>query len=240
MKKILPICLLGAALLSTGCSSASSASQAKGSVECYSISVVSGTTTIFSGNYEESYAEVWEYYAGGTKDPIYTSFATVDPTVTTSSTTTTKTYLSIRDYEDKYNTTSYTTYTAPTFVGWLKKETKYIVNFDSKVIDMVETYSEYTSTINPNENSSSSSTSETTVYDSANNKKAYEYSQKGYYLQSSFELKSEKKASSSSILGVEYNYYYTIVSKIAETSLERHTYIKLSDDSLISYKPKWF
>lgn len=233
MKKILPICLLGVALLSTGCSSTPSASQAKGNVECYSISVVSGSTTIFSGNYEESYAEVWEYYTGGTSDPMYTSFATVDPTNTT-----TTTYLSIRDYEDSYNTTKYTVYTSPTFVGWLKKETKYMVNFDSKVIDMVELYSEYTSTINPNDNSSSTST--TTVYDSANNKKAYEYAQKSYYLQSSFELKSEKKSTSSTILGIEYNYYYTIVSKKAETSLERHTYVKLSDDSSISYKPKWF
>ena len=56
----------------------------------------------------------------------------------------------------------------------------------------------------------------------ANNPEAYEKAKTGYYTYTN---------------GYEYAYIYL---DMAESSMSRHSYIKLGDDCVITYKPKWY
>lgn len=96
------------------------------------------------------------------------------------------------------------------FVGYLAYERNYLLDLDLNIIDCETKYSEYLFENNPNETLE------------ANNPEAYEKAKTGYYTYTN---------------GYEYAYIYL---DMAESSMSRHSYIKLGDDCVITYKPKWY
>ena len=177
-----------------GCSN-SDHSGGKGVIDCYSIRVTNGGSTVFTGNYYAGYATVYEFKSADGKT-IYTGQGVSDS--------------SINVYADRY-TNTYVTYTFSRFVGYLTVENNYYLNLDSRTIDSEVKWSEYKYESNPS-----------TAYPDANNKEAYSCAKKGYYE------------------NIGYGSGSNLRLDLTESSLERHTYTKLGDDSIITYVTKWF
>lgn len=119
-------------------------------------------------------------------------------------------------YKNQYSS-NYVKYTYSSFIGWLTCETNYYLDLDNKVIDVETKYIEYIYT-NPNN-------------EKANNIMAYNCVKNNYYYteSSGFELDET--------IG---KYYFYLKTDLLEKSLERHSYIKLSSDTVVEYKAKWF
>ena len=160
MKRNLVLGLLLAPCALCGCSSGETTIQTKGIVDCYSIRVTSGTSTVFYAEYSAGYAEVHEYKSSK-GDSIYTD----SPDYQTSSV--------IRLYNNRY-TNDYIEYSYVGFVGYLTIEKNYYLDLDNKLVDSEVKYSEYLYSENP-------------VADKkADNKKAYDCAEKNYFIKSSF------------------------------------------------------
>jgi len=205
MRKFFGILSIATITVLCSCSNngSSSSSNTKGVIDCYSIKVTEGGSTVFSQNYSASWARVYEY-KDSKGSSIYTS-------------TRTQTYDSsyqmidtpIRVYPDRY-TSDFTEYTYDKFVGYLTVENNYYLNLDNNTIDSETKYSEYLYSANPS--------GETLT---ADNKKAFECAKTNYYI-------------------ITSNYNNVIRIDMEEKGLERHTYTKLGNDSIITYKAKWF
>ena len=113
-------------------------------------------------------------------------------------------------YKTRY-ATQYVSYTYSSFVGWLLFENNYYLDLSSKTIDSEEKYSEYLYGKNP--------TNET-----ADNKAAIAAAKTGYYVLSSG-YASE---------------HVELYLDVFETGLERHAYIQLGSDTIVTYKEKFF
>ena len=198
MKKIKLIYLPLLAICLVGCSN-NDHSGGKGVIDCYSIRVTNGGSTVFSETYYAGYATVYEYKSAEGKT-IYTGLGNADTSV----------YV----YADRYTNTA-VTYNYSRFVGYLTVENNYYLNLDSRTIDEEIKWSEYKYESNPTTNYPDGTT--------PNNKEAYSCAKKGYY-------NAAGGLYSTTNIRLDMN----------ESSLERHTYIKLGDDSIITYVAKWF
>lgn len=118
---------------------------------------------------------------------------------------------SIYLYPDRYSS-DYTEYKFEGFIGYLTYENNYYLDLDDRIIDFETKYSEYLYDTNPTE-------------EPADNKKAYECAKKNYYILSDTSV---------------YLPYYTLKADMVETGLERHTYTKVGEDLIITFKEKWF
>ncbi len=204
MKKI--ICLMTFLVLMVLCScSSNGTSKTSGVIDCYSIKVTEGGSSVFSQTYFATTSKVFEYKSAK-GDFIYanyryqyndSSYQLIDGIINV--------------YPDRY-TSEYIEYTFVKFVGWLTVEYNYYFDIDNRTIDSEVKYSEYLYANNP-------------TTDAANNKVAYECAKKNYYLLTS---------------SAGFNKAYNLKMDLEEKSLERHTYTKLGDDSIITYKAKWF
>ena len=122
-------------------------------------------------------------------------------------------YSVIRAYPDKY-TSDYKEYTYSKLIGFLTRENNYYLDLGARTIDSETKWSEYKYTANPTQ------VPEGTV---VNNKDAISCAKKGYYQDLNF-----------------YSDYTTLRLDLTESSLERHTYTMLGEDSIITYRAKWF
>ena len=202
--------LLVATLGLVGCSSNSPAGGTSGKVDCYSVRVTEGGSTVFSGNYSSGYAYVYEYKdASGKK--IYTNDHITYRKYDGGSYTNIDTV--IRAYPDRY-TNDYVEYTFSRFVGFLLKENNYYLDLGARTIDSETKWSEYKYQSDP-----------TTPPEGAtsNNKEAFSCAKKNYYQ-------------------IEYSgyEYYSLRLDLTESTLERHSYTMLGQDSVITYTAKWF
>ena len=202
--------LLVAAIGLVGCSKNSAAGGTSGKVDCYSVRVTEGGSTVFSGNYSSGYAAVYEYKDSSGKK-IYTSGHLVYQKYDGSSYTNVDTV--IRAYPDRY-TNDYVEYTYSKFIGFLLKENNYYLDLGARTIDSETKWSEYKYQNDP-----------TTPPDGAksNNKEAYSCAKSNYYQ-----------------LDYSGYDYYSLRLDLTESSLERHSYTMLGQDSVITYTAKWF
>lgn len=196
--------LLFVAIGLIGCSSNSAAGKTRGKVDCYSIQVYEGGSTVFNKTYSAGYSQVFEYISSGGKK-IYTSS---HYTYYVPSSETLKDSV-IRAYPSKY-TNDYTEYYYSRFVGYLTKEQNYYLDIGSRMIDSETKWSEYKYTTDSN--------------DDVNNKEALNCAKKGYY---------------QDLTNID-NINVSLRLDLVESSLERHTYTMLGQDSVITYRAKWF
>lgn len=119
----------------------------------------------------------------------------------------------IRAYPDKY-TSEFKEYSFSKFVGFLTRENNYYLDLGARTIDAKTKWSEYKYTTDP-----------TTVSEgTSNNKEAFNCAKSNYYQNLS-----------------DYGYQYiTLRLDLTESTLERHTYTMLGEDSVITYTAKWF
>ena len=113
-------------------------------------------------------------------------------------------------YSDRY-TSDYVEYSYYGFIGWLTVEQNYYLDLDNRTIDSETKYREYLYSTNPE-------TAE------ADNKKAYNCAKNNYY-----------------VLTTSY-YPQNLMLRLdlEEKGLERHSYTKLGDGSIVDYRVKWF
>lgn len=201
--------LLIATLGLVGCSKNSAAGGTSGKVDCYSIRVTEGGTTVFNATYSAGYSMVYEYKSAEGKK-LYTSSHLYYYDYSTS----TQKDVVIRAYPDKY-TNDYTEYSYSKFVGFLTRENNYYLDLGARTIDSEIKWSEYKYASDP-----------TTVSDGAsNNKEAYSCAKSNYYQDISSGYESQ---------------YVSLRLDLTESSLERHTYTMLGEDSIVTYTAKWF
>ena len=119
----------------------------------------------------------------------------------------------IRAYPDKY-TSEFKEYSFSKFIGFLTRENNYYLDLGARTIDEETKWSEYKYSTNP-----------TFVYeDTPNNKEAFNCAKSNYYQDFS-----------------GYNsQYITLRLDLTESTLERHTYTILGENSIIAYTAKWY
>lgn len=119
----------------------------------------------------------------------------------------------IKAYPNKY-TYNFIEYSYSRFVGFLTMENNYYLDLGARTIDSEVKWSEYKFTNGPVATSESVS----------NSKEAYSCAKTNFYN-----------------LGYQYpSEYVRLRLDLTESSLERHTYTMLGQDSVITYKAKWF
>ena len=120
----------------------------------------------------------------------------------------------IRAYPDKY-TSEFEEYSFSKFVGFLTRENNYYLDLGARTIDEETKWSEYKYTTDP-----------TTVSEgTSNNKEAFNCAKSNYYQNLSNYYDSQ---------------YITLRLDLTDSTLERHTYTMLGEDSIITYTAKWF
>ena len=187
-----------------GCSKNSAAGGTSGKVDCYTIKVTQGASTIFNGKYSWGYSKVFEFRSGDNNKIYVSSDCKYEGK-----------NLPIRVYKDKYAyVNDYIQYSYERFVGYLKTESNYYLNLSDKIIDSEVKWSEVSDDVNP-EN-----------LEGCDNKEAYKCAKTNYY--------------TSVDSGYAYNEYCFIYLDSSETSIERHVYTMLGEDSVITYQAKWF
>lgn len=151
MRKTAFIGLIAISTIMCSCSGGTTA-KTTGVIDCYSISVTNGSSTILSRTYQVSYSSVHEY-KNERGNSVYTdNYVGTDLFV----------------YPDRY-TKEYTEYEYVGFIGWLTKESNYYLDLDNRVIDQEIKWSEYLYSSNPNTSTE------------ADNKRAYTCAKKSYY-----------------------------------------------------------
>ena len=113
-------------------------------------------------------------------------------------------------YPDRY-TSDYIEYSYSGFIGWLTVEQNYYLDLDKRTIDSETKYREYLYSKNPGPAE-------------ADNKKAYKCAKNNYYV-------------------LDTSYYHQnlyLRLDLVEDGLERHSYTRLGDGSIVDYKVKWF
>ena len=211
MKNILLITV--AALGLAGCSTVSLPTNNNDKIDCYSISVNSGSNSVlFQGTYYETYSYVFEYKSADGQT-LFTSGRirrqNYDPSSGGYSTSDSE----IRVFANQYSK-DYTVYTFSRFIGFLVKEQNYYLSLGNRTIDSETKWSEYKYQDEP-----------TMPPDNAtsNNKEAFECASKNYYLVPGFP-----------------GDYYALTLNAVESSIERHTYMQFGADCTITYTVKWF
>lgn len=136
-------------------------SQTNRIIDCYTIDVRNGTSTIYK-RYSLSYSKVYEYKSSN-GDCIYTDERRMSDGKD----------VVIFAYDNKYKS-DYTEYSYVGFVGWLTMENNYYLDLDNNIIDSETKWSEYLYDKNPSDE------------EIANNKKAYECASKNYYYDFSY------------------------------------------------------
>ena len=120
----------------------------------------------------------------------------------------------VKVFKTRYNN-EFTLYEFSKFIGFLTVENNYYLDLDKMIIDQEVKYSKYLYDTNPKNNQS--------VEIEADNNMAFECAQKGYY---------------------EFNYYDKNTGVVyldkTESTLSRHSYVKLGADATVTYTPKWF
>lgn len=119
----------------------------------------------------------------------------------------------IRAFPDKY-TNDYTEYSYSRFVGFLTVENNFYLDLGARTIDSEIKWSEYKYASVPAFPDGIS-----------NNKEAYSCAKSNYYLFDNISSNTQ---------------YVSLRLELTESSLERHTYTMLGQDSIITYKAKWF
>lgn len=123
-------------------------------------------------------------------------------------------------HKDRY-TTSFTLYTFSRLIGYLTLEYNYYLDLASRTLDCEMKWSEYKYDSNPNED------------ETVDNKEAFGMAKRGYYFDPAYKGTYEQES------GRSY-YFYDIVLDLDDKGLERHTYVQISEDCNIEYRPKWF
>lgn len=133
-------------------------SKVSGVIDCRSVSITDGGSSIFNGYYSESFSYVYEYKAED-NSCIYVSQHD---------------NYSIRVFNKKYSE-DFLEYTFSAFVGYLKVENTFLLDLDNKILDVKTKYLEYTYSNNSGSD---------LKYD---NSKAYKLVKKfGYYIIDTF------------------------------------------------------
>ena len=159
MKKT--IFLLAAILGLTGCSVKSGVGGTSGKVDCYSIKVIEGGTTIVNSTYSATYSSVYEYKTA-TGNKIYTNYR-----IRAYDSTDCK----IRAYSNRYKN-DYVDYSYSRFVGFLTKENNYYLDLGARTIDSETKWSEYKYENDPTDPPAGAK---------SNNKEAYSCAKSNYY-----------------------------------------------------------
>lgn len=183
-----------------------------GRVDCYSIQVKSSMGAVLNGTYQTSYSWVFEY-----KDEKGQTLYTNERyryVVRDSEKGDYVVDTTIRAYPNRF-TNDYVEYYFNRFVGFVTVENNFYYDPGSRTIDSETKWIEYKYESDP-----------TTLEDGmkANNKEAYECAKRNYY---------------------QLEFYYSgecfdLRLDMNESGLERHTYIQVGSDSVITYTPKWF
>lgn len=183
----------------------------KGVIDCQSIDVSTSSGKSLSFRYGIDYSMVYEYKSDDGK-LLYFSNRYTKSVFDSESNKYIDVDHSIKVYPSRYKS-DFDYYRFNRFVGYLTYERNYLLDLDLNIIDSEAKYSEYLFENNPNETLE------------ANNPEAYEKAKTGYYTYTYGGY------------GGEYAYIYL---DMAESSMSRHSYIKLGDDCVITYKPKWY
>lgn len=187
-----------------------------GIIDCYSISV----DGFFTKTYKESTSNVYQY-SSMNGEKIYTNehFLTseYDPDTGLS----VEKDLTLRVYQTRFSD-YFIEYTYSRKVGELVVEENYYFNTNSRIIDQETRWIENKYPQNYN----ASSEDEVEYYD---NEMAFECAQEGYFQDFAQGYDEETET-----------YYKTLYLDMVDSSLERHTYIQLGEDSVVTYVEKWF
>lgn len=184
--------------------SANNQKNTSGTIDCYSIKVTDGGSTVFSRTYSAYTSKVYEYKSeSGDSIYINTRIYGTDYQENTMD-------YNIFVYSDRY-TSDYVEYSYSGFIGWLTVEQNYYLDLDNRIIDSETKYREYLYSTNPE-------------IAEADNKKAYNCAKNNYY-----------------VLTTSY-FHQNLMLRLylEEKGLERHSYTKLGDGSIVDYRVKWF
>ena len=185
-----------------------------GRVDCYSIQVKGSMGAVLNGTYQTSYSWVFEY-KNEKGQTLYTNerylYVARDPEKGNHAADTT-----IRAYPNRF-TNDYVEYCFNRFVGFVTVENNFYYDPGSRTIDSETKWSECKYESDP-----------TTLEDGmkANNKEAYDCAKRNYY-QETGRYSSQPE-------------YFDLRLDLTESSLERHTYIQLGNDAIVTYTAKWF
>ena len=193
-----------------GCSSKNGAGGTKGRIDCYSIEVKNGGNYAFQREYTISSSIVYEY-KDSKGNTIYTD-TQLSWSGTDYITGQLRTEAIVRAYPNRY-LNDYVDYTFSRMIGRLTVEYNYYYDLESRTIDFEIKWSEY------KRNSESDSVS------GIDNKEAYKCAKKNYYLMTEY---------------VDSFGFYVLRLDSTESTLERHTYTQVGNDSVVTYKEKWF
>ena len=187
-----------------------------GVIDCYSISVDGKLI----GSYIESTSEVFEYSSGNGEN-IYTNRHFLNSEYDPDTGLTVEKDLTLRVYQTRFSD-YFIEYTYSRKVGELVVEENYYFNTNSHIIDQETRCIENKYPQNYN----ASSEDEVEYYD---NEMAFECAQEGYFQDFAQGYDEETET-----------YYKTLYLDIVDSSLERHTYFQLGEDSVVTYVEKWF
>ena len=205
------IFLLIAMIGLTSCSS-NNGGGAKGKIDCYSIRVTEGGSLVYDFTYFASYEFVYEYISSDGKQ-LYINEKPQYQKYNPAMGINTVENCTIRVFSDRY-TNDYVEYSFSKFIGFLTVEHNYYLDLKARSIDAEIKWSEYKYESDPIDKGDS------------DNKNAIAFAKKGFYL------------INNSSIGITD--YVSLRLDLTESSLERHTYTLLGEDSIIAYSSKWF
>ena len=185
-----------------------------GVIDCYSIKV----DGFFTGTYNESTSSVYQY-SSMNGEKIYTNSHVSTSEYDPDTGLTVENDLTLRVFETRFSD-YFTEYTYSRKVGELVIENNFYFNTNSRIIDQEIRWIE-------NEYPQNYEASEEVEY--YDNTLAFEYAQEGYFQDFQKEYDDETET-----------YYMTLYLDRVDSSLERHTYTQLGEDSAVTYVEKWF
>lgn len=185
-----------------------------GIIDCYSIKV----DGFFTGTYNESTSNVYQY-SSMNGEKIYTNEHFVTKEKDPDTGLTVEKDLTLRVFQTRFSD-YFTEYTYSRKVGELVVEWNYYFNTNSRIIDKETRWIE-----NKYPQNYDASDENYEYYDNA---MAYQCAQKGYY---------QDFGNGFDDTGTEYA---TLYLDMVDSSLERHTYTQLGEDSAVTYVEKWF
>lgn len=184
-----------------------------GVIDCYSINVKNGGSSVFSQTYQATFSYVFEYKSAA-GDALYMSNRYGRNQYNPETDTYSVQYVPIHVFPNRY-TSNYVEYAFSRFVGYLTLERNYYLDLVNKTIDSEMRWSEYKYE-NPPQNPIGSETFD--------NRDAFACACKNYY----YETLSTSDD------------YAIMRLDLLESSLSRHSYTYCGADSVISYVKKWF
>ena len=187
-----------------------------GIIDCYSIEVYGH----FTKRYDESTSSVYQY-SSMNGEKIYTNEHFLTSEYDPDTGLTVEKDLTLRVFQTRFSD-YFTEYTYSRKVGELVVQENYYFNTNSRIIDQETRWIENKYPQNYN----ASSEDEVEYYD---NEMAFECAQEGYFqdFQQGYDDETE-------------TYCMTLYLDIVDSSLERHTYTQLGEDSVVTYVEKWF